>query len=184
VGCTSQAPGETNFPPVRWSDPSNPLQTGLAMSPGDTLFIQDSLQYPGGTPFNQNTFTVTIAPQTTGIIALRAPQADQSIQCNGAQQWTVWGPWLNNTGHNEYYYGANTYATSPAGKTVAIACLYTLDTDGVTQLTHQCTNANREGQFSFAPQTVLPGQYIIGQATNTCNAPGIWDWAGYIWMYY
>lgn len=184
VGCTAQRPGQTSLPPVTWYDPTNPAsQTALAIAPGDVVYFGDSLAIGGGAPFHQNAFTVSIAPQTSGVAVWRQPQQDQIQTCNGTNQQTTWGPFQNNTGRTIYYTGATVYSATPSNAPMKAACLYSLDSSG-SVINSQCSGFSSAGTHAFTPPiAVAPGQFIAGQALNSCTG-GLWDWASYIWTFF
>jgi hypothetical protein len=183
VGCIDKAAGLLVYPTLSWD--SWGLGRALAVPPTSTVFMgtnADAL-LAQGVDTSSVYFVVSTAPQTQGVLAFRQPRADQSIACNGANQWTTWSPWRNNEGRVWRTEGATIYSVAPAGNQVDVACIYVLNTAGLVRWSH-CANVNQRGRVSYPQQVIQPGEYLAGQARHRCSAPGLWDWAAYVHVWY
>jgi hypothetical protein len=172
VGCYPKAASEPRFDALKWG-----TSTALAVPPGSTLHFQGYVQTTRGNDLNFQ-FTITASPESTGIISYRQPRADATIYCNGKPATTANTPWPNTSGRNLTLLGATIYALDPPADA---GCLYILPSGSSTPRYTLC-NLNRRGVFVFeAPVVVGIGEAILAQATHTCAAPGVFDWAAYLY---
>ena len=179
VGCYPKPAGERRFGALEWG-----TSTALAVPPGTTLYFQGYVQTTPGHgmdyPFQ---FNVTTYPQSRGIFAYRQPKIDAAIPCTGAPQPTAGSPWTNDAGRPLTVLGAFIYALEPPP---TAACLYVLAAGSSKPRWKQCnlTPGNRRGVAMLpAPVTVQPGEAILAQASYTCAAGQVWDWAAYVYTY-
>ena len=179
VGCFPKKSSERYFGSLEWG-----TSTALAVPAGSTLYLQGYvLPVPGSSghdfPFQ---FNVTTYPQSRGVLSYRQPKIDAAIYCNGSPSTSAGSPWPNDTGRTLTILGATIYALDPPPDA---ACLYILDTAGAVKWKNcNLTPHNQRGVAMLpTPVTVLPGEQILAQASHTCAAPGVWDWAAYIYTY-
>jgi hypothetical protein len=129
----------------------------------------------------RQTVYVTSIPGAERVLSLRQPRIDRPIRCNGARQATEHSPWKNSTGRNLTVSGAVVYAVDPHKlNRVDEACISILDGAGLQTRWQYCSDVNVRGNVQFAPVVVAPEEQISAQASNSCPAPGLWDWAAYI----
>jgi hypothetical protein len=179
VGCSPKTAAESTFQLLGWDG----THTALAVAPQTILYFQGYVlqQAPSHGQLFPFQFAVTTYPQSSGVIAYRQPRTDTVIQCNGVPSETPSTPWPNNSGRNLTIVGATIYALMD--NFPETACLYILPAGGGTPRWSDCS-FNKRGKFMLPkPQIVLPGEAIFGQARHTCAAPGVWDWAAYIYTY-
>ena len=168
VGCFQKVPGEP-MPSLRWGD-----TTALAVAPGSTITIG----------FNTTSkismdFVLDVTEQTSGVYSYRAPQIDESWMCDGVSHSTTYLPWQNTSSANMYLSGAQIYVANVGLLTLDSACLYVLDVNQAVKFSY-CDGVNKRGFVSFASQTIAPGEYVVGQARNSCSNAGGWDWVAYM----
>lgn len=158
---------------------------GLVVQPNQTVILHNNADamIQAGLQTSTINYTVDFRPLSQGVSSFRQPKVDAPRTCNGANQWTTFNPWLNNTGQSWHINGATIYAVVPEGDhTVDWACVRILNTSGQIRWSH-CSGVNQRGMVSFAPQTVLPGESINGRARHQCSFPGVWDWAAFIHVF-
>ena len=179
VGCFPKHSGERSFGPLEWG-----TSTALAVPSNSTLYLQGYVQPVPGSghdfPFQ---FSVTTYPQSRGVLSYRQPKVDEAIYCNGTPATSAGAPWPNDTGRALTILGATIYALDPPPDA---ACLYILAAGTGAPRWKNCdlTPNNQRGVAMLpAPVTVQPGEQILAQASHTCAAPGVWDWAAYIYTY-
>ena len=51
-----------------------------------------------------------------------------------------------------------------------------------TVLARDPSDRSLPGTVTVQPEE-QPGEQILAQASHTCAAPGVWDWAAYIYTY-
>lgn len=179
VGCFPKKASERYFGALEWG-----TSTALAVPAGSTLYMQGYVQPVPGKghdfPFQ---FNVTTYPQSRGVLSYRQPKVDAAIYCNRKPAVTAGSPWPNDTGRTLTILGATIYALDPPPDA---ACLYILAAGSGAVKWKNCklTPNNQRGVAMLpAPVTVQPGEQILAQASHTCAAPGVWDWAAYIYTY-
>jgi hypothetical protein len=180
VGCYPKPAGESRFGPLTWG-----TSTALAVPPGTTLYFQGYVQTTPGGPGMDHAmqFNLTTYPQRRGILSYRQPRVDATLHCTGAPVVTAGSPWPNDTGRPLTVLGATIYALDPPPDA---ACLYILAAGSGAPRWKNCdlTPGNRRGVAMLpTPVTVQPGESILGQASYTCAAPAVWDWAAYVYTY-
>src|SRR6266542_4473052 len=193
VGCVHKLPGE-NYPPLTWYGPI--MANALSVRPNGIVYMNSNT--PGHS--ENHTYVVTSARQTVGVNSWRSPQADPvQVSCTPLNPpdpyaYSAWQPWQNTTGHNVYVGGATIYAvTATDSSAVSLACLYIRTSAQITRWCHCSEPAssdgvscsvgatNVRGQLNLPSQTVLPNEYIAGQAANLCPSGG-WNWAAYLYV--
>ena len=172
VACTTKNAKE-DYPPITWD-----ANTGLAVSPGSVVSVGSNTV---GGPI-RHTYTLAVAPQTSGLYSWRQPRTDEINKCTNAYQWTSWKPWVNTGSTTKYLAGASIYAVSAQTNPnkITSACLYITRTDGTIKFTF-CPGVNKRGTISFTAQPIEPGESVIGLAVNKCPVGRQWDWVSYLW---
>lgn len=172
VGCATKAFNE-NYSTIHWGE-----HTGLSVAPGQVVYLNSNT--PSG--YKNHTYALSVRVQTTGLHAWRQPQQDAVIVCDGQQQSTAPTPWRNETGRELHLTGASIYSEDGrlSNTMSGAACIYVMTADGSTKY-QNCDSALRtRGDVSFPVVTIAPGEYVSAQATNSCPAPGVWDWAAFL----
>merc|ERR1711959_87943 len=178
VGCYPKAAAEPRFQPLKWGAST----TALAVPPGSTLTLQGYVQVAPGKGHDLSfQFSVTVSPQKNGIISYRQPRVDAGMTCNGKPATTASAPWPNTSGRNLTLLGATVYALSPPPDA---GCLYILPSGSSSKPRYTLCDLNQRGVAMFpTPVEVGVGERILAQASHTCAAPGVWDWAAYLYVY-
>jgi hypothetical protein len=158
---------------------------GLIVAPGQTVILHNNADamLQAGLKTSTINYTVKFRPLVQGVRSFRQPRVDQPISCNSGNQWTMWSPWRNTSGHAWRTDGATIYAVVPSGNhTVDAACVYVLNTSGAVRWSY-CSGINQRGLVSFPRKTIQPNEYLAAQARHRCNAPGVWDWAAFLHVF-